>query len=259
MHPTLSPESCAMGLRYSKICTPLLPRTSGTSVDFQIPPTPGPSAFNNSRLISGRMTNRRNTALLKPIEKPRTPAHPIDNGIRGFRLGGNSLHYSPPSTSLVRHTQLPPLEGAMGSGGSNFSTTVGASMVYSSDRPPTTHQRISAQQRNRVSFNSRIGSAADNDLWRIFSGAGDLRPSTTNTSLRNFPIDTQQKLSYVVGRKASDNNLHLGRMKVVGHAAGVHGASSGGEMSSVIVEDEEMDGDTTRSFTVMGKSGIVRK
>ena len=136
-------------------------------------------------------------------------------------------------------------------------------MVFSSERSPTTQQRVSAQQRNHVTFNSRIVSDAEPDLWyytRVFSGAGDLRPSTTNMSLRNIPVDNQQKASYIVGRKVSDNNLLLGRMKVVGHATGVHGASSGGgEMSSVIVEDEELEGDTTRSFTVMGKSGIVRK
>ena len=170
------PDSSAVGLRFAKLVTPL-PRNS----EYQIPTTPGPPVLNSNRLISSRMTNRRNinTTMLKPIEKPKTPAFvPIDSGIRGFKLGGSASHSSPPSTPFVRHTQLPPLEGAAGS------VTGSGGQVVSSDRSPTTQMKINAQQKNRVTFNTRIVSAADNtDLWyssRASGGGGDMRPSTTN-------------------------------------------------------------------------------
>lgn len=259
--PTTSerPESSAVGLRFAKLTTPL-PRTS----DYQIPATPAPSVLTNlsSRLISSRMTNRRNinTATLRPIEKPKTPALvPIDSGIRGFRLGGSAaMHNSPPPTPFVRHTQLPPLEGAVQMGGATGSGA-GGQVVLTSDRSPTTQLRISAQQqKNRVTFNSRIVSAADGtELWPLARppAAGELRPNTTSTASR-YNVDIQ-KLS--LGRKVSDNNLHFGRMKVVGYGVGA------GEMrekvsSGVITEDEELLEDVaSTSFAVTGKSGFFRK
>ena len=251
--PTVSdrPESSAIGLRLTKIATPL-PRNS----EYQIPPTPVPPMLINNRTISSRMTNRRNinTTMLKPIEKPKTPALvPIDNGIRGFKLGSNVPHSSPPSTPFVRHTQLPPLEGTMGSGG-------GGLLILSLDRSPTTQVRISGQQKNRVTFNSRIVSAADGSDWHLSKvTSGDLRPSTTNTSLRQHPDGQKSSL----GRKVSDNNLHFGQMKVVGYAAGFHGGGGVGDlkdkMSAVIAEDDEVPDDSSTYFTITGKSGIFRE
>lgn len=107
--PTISerPESSAIALRFSKMATPLSrpsdyqilhtpASTAVTTTTTGGPPAPSQTALNN-RLISSRMTNRRNinTATLRPIEKPKTPALvPIDSGIRGFRLGS---HNSPPT------------------------------------------------------------------------------------------------------------------------------------------------------------------
>lgn len=206
------------------------------------------------------MANRRNinTATLRPIEKLKTPALvAIDNGIRGFRLGGNASHYSPPSTPYVRNTQLPPLEGTLGG------MAGGGQVVLSSDRSPGTQVRVSTQQqRNRVTFNSRIISADDGtELWHLSRPGGDLRPNTTSTPSR--PLVDGQKSS--LGRKVSDNNLHFGRMKVVGYAAGFHGGTGGGDLrekvsSAVIAEGEEMpEEEQPTSFTVTGKSGIFRE
>ena len=248
--PTASerPESSAIGLRFAKAATPL-PRT----LDHQIPPTPGHPTLTSNRLISSRMTNRRNinTATLKPLEKPKTPALvPIDTGIRGFRL---ATYSSPPSTPFVRHTQLPPLEGG-GFGGPDPSL------------PPNAQLRASAQ-RNRVTFSSRIVSAADgSELWHLSRPAvvGELRPSTTSTSSRH--VADAQKSS--LGRKVSDNHLHFGHMKVVGYAAGFHGGGAGGgaeqardKMSSTaITEDEEVVAEEEMtSFAVTGKAGIFRE
>lgn len=248
------PESSAISLRFNKLSTPY-PRTS----DYQIPSTPAPSLLVNNQLVSGRMANRRNmnTATLRPIEKPKTPALvTMDNGIRGYKLGSSTSHYSPPSTPYVRHTQLPPLEGGINAGGQ---------AVALSDRSPNAAQaRISMQQqRNRVTFNSRIISADDgSELWHLSRPVGgDLRPSTTSTASRPVIIDSQKSS---LGRKVSDNNLNFGHMKVVGYAAGFHGG--GGRdlrekvSSTAIAEGEEMtDEDQPTSFTVTGKSEIFRK
>lgn len=141
--------------------------------------------------------------------------------------------------------------------------SVGGQMVLALDRSPTTQVRISAQQqRNRVTFNTRIVSAADGaELWHLSRLAGgELRPNTTSTPSRHT-VDGQKAS---VGRKVSDNNLHFGHMKVVGYATGFHGGG-GGDMrekvsSAVIAEDEEMlEEEQPTSFTVTGKSGIFRK
>ncbi len=239
--------------------------------EHQSSATPGPTMLLNNRLISSHMTNRRNinTTMLKPLERPKTPALvPIDNGIiRGFKLGGNTSHNSPPSTPYIRHmTHLPPIEG----GGGGVVTTGGQPVSYS-ERSPTTQVRISAQQKNRVTFSSRIVNAADGyEQWNLprgsgggGGGGGDMRPSTsTSTSLRHNPDGGQKS----IGRKISDNNLHLGRMKVVGYATGFHGVNSAGggvgggsggdlrdKMSTVIIEDEEeLDEEPSASFTVTG-------
>ncbi len=147
--------------------------------------------------------------------------------------------------------------------------------VLASDRSPIMQARISAQnQRNRVTFNSRIVSAADGtELWSLSrpslipgpsTGGTELRPSTTNTS-RHMIMDPPKP---TVGRKVSDNSLHFGRMKVVGYAAGFHGVggmSGAGDVrekvtSAVITEDEEvLDGEPSANFTVTGKSGFFRE
>lgn len=142
--------------------------------------------------------------------------------------------------------------------------SVGGQMVLALDRSPTTQVRISAQQqRNRVTFNTRIVSAADGaELWHLSrpAGPGELRPNTTSTPSRHAADG--QKAS--VGRKVSDNNLHFGHMKVVGYAAGFHGGG-GGDMrekvsSAAIAEGEEMlEEEQPTSFTVTGKSGIFRE
>lgn len=138
----------------------------------------------------------------------------------------------------------------------------GGQMVMSSDRSPSTQVRISMQQqqRNRVTFNSRIVSADDGtELWHLSRPmGGDLRPNTTSTPSR--PVVDGQKSS--LGRKVSDNNLHFGRMKVVGYAAGFHGGGGAGDLrsSAVIAEGEEMpEEEQPTSFTVTGKSGIFRE
>ena len=140
-------------------------------------------------------------------------------------------------------------------------------MVASSDRSPNVAQiRISMQQqqqqRNRVTFNSRIVSADDgSELWHLSRPVGgDLRPNTTSTPSR--PVMEKSSL----GRKVSDNNLHFGHniMKVVGYAAGFHGGA-GRDLrekvsSAAIAEGEEMtDEEQPTSFTVTGKSEIFRK
>lgn len=259
LYPALNdrPESSVTAPRLGKLSTPFLPRA-----DLQIPHTPGSSSMVTNRLASSHLTGRRNVnnAVLRPIEKPKTPGLlPIDNGIRGLKLVGNTLHYSPPSTPFVRHSQLPPLELSSSNHSAVGSSRIPPSHSYASDRSPTTQHRVSGQQRNRVTFNSRVASAADNpEMWhhaRVASGAtGELRPSTTNISLR--PLDGQVKSSYGVGRKVSEGSSFLGRMKVIGHAAGVHGG--GGEVIYGIEEDNEVE-ETPKSFAVTGKSGIVRK
>jgi len=293
LYPPLGSERPTSGLtapRLGKLTTPLpppIPPPHRSDFLQAIPPTPSSSALvPSNRLASSHLTSRRNinTAILKPIEKPKTPALvPIDNGgIRGFRLGGNAAHYSPPVTPMVRHSQLPPLEMSSSSSGSNHSAATNTfarippSSSYPSDKSPTIQHRVSAQQRGRVTFNSRVASAAadDPEVWhytRAISGAaGELRPSTTNTSLR--PIE-----GHSISRKVSDSSTYfLGRMKVVGHAAGVHtssgvggggagggatgggGLGGGGEMIYGIEEDDELS-EGSKSFTVTGKSGIVRK
>ena len=137
-------------------------------------------------------------------------------------------------------------------------------MVLPPDRSPTTQVRISAQQqKNRVTFSSRIVSAADgSELWHLSrpAGVGELRPSTTSTSSRHVPDGQKPSM----GRKMSDNHMHFVHMKVVGYAAGFHGGGAGGDVrdkvsSAAIAEDEEMgEEEPAASFTITGKSGIFR-
>lgn len=263
------PVSGLTAPRLGKLSTPLPPRT-----DFVIPPTPSSTNVGSNRLSSSHLTSRRNinTAVLRPIEKPKTPAlvaMPMDSGIRGFRLGVNSLPYSPPTTPMVRHSQLPPLEVSSNNHSSATASRIPPSYSYpSSDKSFNAQHRVSAQQRGRVTFNSRVASAADDpDVWshnRVISGAavpgGDLRPSTTNIALR--PIEGQVKSSYGMSRKVSESSSFFGRKKGIGHVAGAHGGGGafggGGEMIYGIEEDDELT-DGSRSFTVTGRSGIVRK
>ena len=143
------------------------------------------------------------------------------------------------------------------------------------DRSPTAQARVSVQQqqqqqqqqKNRVTFSSRIVSAADgSELWHLSRPAamvGELRPNTTSTYSRHGVADSGQKPSLGLGRKVSDNHMHLGHMKVVGYAAGFHGGGGGDtrdKVSAVIAEDEEMfEEEPSASFTVTGKSGIFRE
>ena len=248
--PLGRPESCAVGSRLQKNTTPLPPRPS----DYQLPTTPG------NRLLSSRMTNRRNITL-KPIDRPKTPALvPIDDGIRGFKLHTTPSHNSPPSTPFIRKDQLPPLD--------SVSSTLGATVTVNvNDRSPPTQLRTSAK--NRVTFNSRIVSAAD--TARYSRTTSDPRPSSTTTAFRHGPADGSSRLQ---ARKGSDHLLNY-RMKMGGVGRGVkHTAIGGsgasgmqyiGEMSyrdrvtnSIAEDDEALDEEST-SFAVTGTSGFFRK
>lgn len=250
--PLGRPESCAIGSRLLKNPTPLPPRPS----DYQLPTTPG------NRLLSSRMANRRNVTL-KPIDRPKTPALvPIDDGIRGFKLHTNPSHNSPPSTPFMRKDQLPPLDSA--------SSTLGTTMNVSvSDRSPPTQLRTSAQK-NRVTFNSRIVSAAD--TARYSRTTSDPRPSSTTTAFRHGPSDGSSRLQ---ARKGSDHLLNY-RMKMggvgrgvkhtaIGGAGGASGMQYIGEMgyrdraTNSIAEDDEALDDESTSFAVTGTSGFFRK
>lgn len=250
--PLARPESCAVSSRLLKNMTPLPPRPS----DYQLPSTPG------NRLLSSRMTNRRNVTL-KPIDRPKTPALvPIDNGIRGFKLHTNPSHNSPPSTPYVKKDQLPPLDSSPGNVGASAAATV-------NDQSPPTQLRASAQK-NRVTFNSRIVSAADSG--RFSRTCADQRPSSTTTAFRHGADGT----SRLQVRKGSDHLLNY-RMKMGGTVArtkhGVVGPSghSGGvgvqfgdpgfrdRTTNCIVEDDEALDDEAMSFAVTGTSGFFRK
>lgn len=257
--PLARPESCAVGSRLIKNATPLPPRPS----DYQLPATPG------NRLLSSRMTNRRNVTL-KPIDRPKTPALvPIDDGIRGFKLHTAASHSSPPSTPYVRKDQLPPLDSTP----SNIHMGAASTTVSINERSPPTQLRTSAQK-NRVTFNSRIVSAADSS--RYSRNTTDQRPSSTTTAFRHGAEGT----SRLATRKGSDHLLNY-RMKMggggaVGVARGKHssvapgasGAGAGLQFSELslrdratncIVEDDEAIDDETTSFAVTGTSGFFRK
>lgn len=223
-------ESSAVGSRLARMTTPLLPRTS----ENPLPTTPA------KRLLSSRHTSRRNLATLKPIDKPKTPALvPIDDGIRGYGLSTN-LHGSPPSTPYVRHTLLPPLE------------TPVASQTEKS--PPLIR---SGAQKNRVTFSSKIVNAFDSqDPWKFprhtVSGGGELRPHTTSTFIRS-------DVSKPVGRKVSDHSLPVGRMKIVGHAAGIHDLLLR-ERTTIIEDDEFLEEEEDEMpITITGTSGFFRE
>ena len=227
------PESGAVGSRFARMTTPLLPRTS----EYQLPATPA------NRLVSSRVTSKRNIATLKPIEKPKTPALvAIDDGIRGYRLYSNPPHNSPPTTPYVRNTQLPPLE---------------APLTMQVERSPPLMR--SSTQKNRVTFSSRIVSATDSqDPWRpprppVASG-GDMRPSTTSTFIRS-------DVPKPVGRKISDHSLPFGRMKNIRHVTGIHASdfSLRERTTNCIAEDDETQEGDENPFTITGKSGFFRK
>ena len=204
---------------------------------------------------------------LKPLERSKTPALvPIDNGIRGYKLNTNLSHGSPPTTPFIRNNQLPPLELTTSGGPTSSSVAV--------DRSPPTQLKTSAQSRNRVTFNSRVVSAADEqDSWRTLKPSGtDLRPNTTTNSYRQH--STQEGSSRGIMRKMSDHSMSFGRMKIVGIGTGHHSFASstgsnvglsglGSEYSrtnGIIAEDEEIIGDTEESsFTITGTSRFLRK
>ena len=135
------------------------------------------------------------------------------------------------------NTQLPPLEPIQGV-----------------ERSPPTRLR------NRVTFSSRIVSAADSqpDTWRLPRPSGsDLRPSTTTNTFRADP-------GKPLVRKGSDHGLHYGRMKIVGHAAGIHGSESflkesRDKMANSIAEDDEVVEEDAVSNTITGTSGFFRE
>ena len=253
--PLGRPESCAVGSRLLKNATPLPSRPS--DYQLQLPTTP------SNRLLSSRVTNRRNVTL-KPIDKPKTPALiPIDDGIRGYKLHTNPSHISPPSTPFVRKDQLPPLDSAASAVGTSATMNV-------SERSPPTQLRMSAQ-RNRVTFNSRIVSAADSGRYSRTST--DPRPSSTTTAFRYGP-DVPSRLQM---RKGSDHLFNY-RMKMGGVTRGKHGtitmgtaAGLGGaglqfgelgyrdRATNCIAEDDEAMDDESTSFAVTGTSGFFRK
>ena len=132
------------------------------------------------------------------------------------------------------NTQLPPLEP-----------------IQAERSPPT-------RLRNRVTFSSRIVSAADSqpDTWRALPRppGADLRPSTTTNTFR---ADGGKSLS----RKGSEHGLHYGRMKIVGHAAGIHSSESFMKDSrdNTIAEDDEVVEEEAASNTIAGTSGFFRE
>lgn len=207
-----------------------------------------------SRLISSRLTTRRN-ATLKPIDRPKTPAlEPTENYVRGYKLSTNVSMSSPPSTPLTKTNQLPPLETAL-----NSVTNVGYN--NSSERSPPFHVRINPRDKSRVTFNPRIASAADvADTWKNkFMTSEDLRPNTTFTSCR------QDGPSRLAGRKLSDHNMqYCSKMKIVGHAAGHAGiidrtdvcVSKERTTSSIVEGNQHLD---DLAFTVTGTAGLFRK
>lgn len=239
------PESGVTGSRFLKMSTPLPQRFS----EFQLPATPA------NRLISSRMASRKNI-ILKPIERSKTPAlEPIiDSGIRGYKLYGAPSISSPPSTPLVRNNQLPPLENPL----------LFSNKANSFEKSPTLQVKTSFREKNRVTFNSRIGNGTDPlDSWKQsrvgnITGSGDLWPNTTTNPIR------QDGLSKI-GRKLCDNNMNqYGHMKVVGHATGHHGGAmetglSRDKMATSIAEDNESLEDVPSSFAVTGTSGFFRE
>ncbi len=241
------PDTSTGGMHASKCNTPVPLKIS----DFQLPGGPG------SRLISSRLTNRRNVTL-KPIDRPKTPARePIENCLRGYKLSTNVSMLSPPSTPYTKNNQLPPLEMSLSS-----VTNVGNTNSY--ERSPPFHIRTNARDKNRVTFNSRIVSAADiPDTWKNkFIMSEDMRPSTTSTACR------QDGLSRLVGRKLSDHTMQLqycGKMKVVGHAAGHSGidqtdvSSSKERFTTSIAEGDEHADSDAPAFTITGTAGFFRK
>ena len=127
-----------------------------------------------SRLLSSsRPAGKRNMALLRPIEHPKTPGLvPIDDGIRGHRLctASTLTHPSPPSTPFVKNTtQLPPLD----------TSQYEKSPPVMRHSPPTLTKN--SAHRNRVTFSTRIVSAADQSAgdspWKHSrtSGTAELR------------------------------------------------------------------------------------
>lgn len=246
--PVFGRPDTSTGRTYApKSNTPIPPRLS----EFQLPGAPG------SRLISSRLTSRRNVTL-KPIDRPKTPAlEPIENCVRGYKLSTNVSMSSPPSTPITKNNQLPPLETSL----SNV-TNVNVSNTNSYERSPPFHVRTNACDKNRVTFNSRIVSAADiPDTWKNnkFIMSDDHRPSTSTSCRQDGP-------SRVVGRKLSDHTMqYCGKMKIVGHAAGHSGvdrteisASKERFTTSIAEGDEHLDSDTP-TFTVTGTAGFFRK
>ena len=203
------------------------------------------------RLISGTRPppGARKTIVLKPLDKPRTPALvptrtpalvAIDDGIRGHRLHtASNLSHTPPIPP-VRNTQLPPLDVEQSS-------------------PPI--RRASAQRGGggKVTFSRGQGTAdTGGESWHLPRAiGGELRPNTTNTS--------RDPNSRQLVRKNSDHSIHFPAvvMKVVGHAAGLSSVGGGFPlgMTNTIVEDEEEsgDGDGDGGGGVVANSSYVRK
>ncbi len=167
---------------------------------------------------------------------------------------------SPPSTPFTRNNQLPPLE-------TTLSSVTNISYTNSFEKSPPFQLRTSARDKNRVTFNSRIISAADfQDTWKNkVTMSEDIRPSTTSTSCR------QDGPPKSVGRKCSEQALQFyGNMTVVGHAAAHHGtvidrndviditASKDRFTVSIAEDSEHMDSDT-QAFTITGTSGLFSK
>ena len=81
-----------------------------------------------------------------------------------------------------------------------------------------------------------------------------MRPHTTSTFIRS-------DVSKPLGRKISDYSLPVGRMKIVGHAAGIHGNDLFRRERTTIIEDDEFleEEEDEMPITITGTSGFFRE
>ena len=82
-----------------------------------------------------------------------------------------------------------------------------------------------------------------------------MRPHTTSTFIRS-------DVSKPLGRKISDYSLPVGRMKIVGHAAGIHGNDLLLRERTTIIEDDEFleeEEEDEMPITITGTSGFFRE
>lgn len=174
---------------------------------LQVGTTPLPPRASETKIISGKMGNRRNP--LKPLEVPRTPGLPfMDEDMKDFSgLRGQRL---------VRHTQLPPIDP------SQFDVNKSPQLPRSSDT------------RGRVTFSNRIVSAiADGNSE---TGRSSRRQSGIQTDLRPNTSQTLRSETLLV-RRGSNHSIGLpptssSPIKIIGYAANLHS-------DSVLWEEQE--------------------